>query len=79
MPRITNGGPERARKQTLGEREGRSCKHRIEPDRPLLYAAACDARCSGAGEAIQPPHLISFSPSANSTYLVQQAKSDFFF
>jgi len=29
MPRITNGGPERARKQTLGQREGRSCKHRI--------------------------------------------------
>ena len=28
-PRITNGGPERARKRTLGEREGRSCKHRI--------------------------------------------------
>ena len=30
MARITNGGPERAGKQTLGEREGRSCKHRIE-------------------------------------------------
>jgi len=29
MPRITSGGPERARKQTLGDREGRSCKHRI--------------------------------------------------
>ena len=29
MPRITNGGPERAGKHTLGEREGRSCKHRI--------------------------------------------------
>jgi len=28
-PRITNGGPERARKRTLREREGRSCKHRI--------------------------------------------------
>jgi len=27
--RITNGGPERAKKQSLGEREGRSCKHRI--------------------------------------------------
>ena len=30
MPWITNGGPEWARKRTLGEREGRSCKHRIE-------------------------------------------------
>jgi len=30
MPGITNGGPERARKWTLGEREGRSCKHRIK-------------------------------------------------
>jgi len=30
MPRITNGGPERAGKQGLGEREGRSCKHRID-------------------------------------------------
>jgi len=29
MPRITNGGPERARKRTLGQREGRSCKRRI--------------------------------------------------
>jgi len=29
MPRTTNGGRERARKQTLGKREGRSCKHRI--------------------------------------------------
>jgi len=28
--RIPNGGPERAKKQSLGEREGRSCKHRIE-------------------------------------------------
>jgi len=27
--RITNGGPERAEKPSLGEREGRSCKHRI--------------------------------------------------
>jgi len=26
MPWITNGGPERVRKQGLGEREGRSCK-----------------------------------------------------
>jgi len=30
MPRITNVGPERARKRTLGEREGRSYKHRID-------------------------------------------------
>jgi len=29
MPRITNGGPERVGNQTLGEREGRSCKDRI--------------------------------------------------
>jgi len=36
MPRITNGGPERARKRTLGEREGRSCKHRIQPGRPSI-------------------------------------------
>ena len=34
MPRITNGGPERARKRTLGEREGRSCKHRIKKSVP---------------------------------------------
>jgi len=26
MPRITNGEPERVRKQSLGGREGRSCK-----------------------------------------------------
>jgi len=32
MPRITNGGPERARKRTLGEREGegRSWKQNFE-------------------------------------------------
>ena len=29
MPRVTNGGSERARKQRLWAREGRSCKHRI--------------------------------------------------
>ena len=29
MPQITNGGPKRARNRSLGEREGRSCKHRI--------------------------------------------------
>jgi len=28
MPRITNGGPERARRRSLGERED-SCKHRV--------------------------------------------------
>jgi len=27
--RIINGGPERAKKRSLGEREGRSCKQRI--------------------------------------------------
>ena len=30
MPRITNTGSERARKRSLGEREGRSYKHRME-------------------------------------------------
>jgi len=29
MPLITNGGPERARKRSLEEREERSCKHSI--------------------------------------------------
>jgi len=29
MPRITNGRSQRAKKRTLGEREGRSCTHRI--------------------------------------------------
>ena len=29
--RITNGGPERAKKRSLGEREGKSCKHRMKP------------------------------------------------
>ena len=32
VPRITNGGSERAREQTLGEREGRSCQRRISYD-----------------------------------------------
>jgi len=35
-PRITNGGPERARKQTLEEREGRSCKHRLSRDDAVI-------------------------------------------
>jgi len=29
MLRITNGGPERSRKRSVGKREGKSCKHRI--------------------------------------------------
>jgi len=40
MPRITNSGPERARKQTLGQRGGRSCKHRIHEKFSLRISAS---------------------------------------
>ena len=36
--RFTNGGPLRARKRNLGEREGRSCKHRIGQAEPKNVA-----------------------------------------
>jgi len=37
MPWITNGGPKRARKRSVREREGRSCKHRIETKQRFPY------------------------------------------
>jgi len=39
MPRITNGGPERVRKLSLGEREGRSSKLRKKKKGPLSIDA----------------------------------------
>ena len=45
MPQITIGGPERARKRSLGEREGRSCEHRIRVRLvPILYTTTLIAQ-----------------------------------
>jgi len=51
MARITNGGPERARKRTLGEREGRSCKHRIMLD--VVYFIRVIQRLSRGREQVK--------------------------
>ena len=67
MPRIANGGPERARKRTLGEREGRSCKHRVKIT-PIFK--------SEVGRFFTPTQSVSSAPGNVINFFQVRAVSD---